>query len=100
VFTANSFEGFEEKLDDASTNLKMENTDKPPSIFVARINNFSLLSQLLKEIAADEYAIKNINEQTKIQPKISIACVNIVKELKARMQNSTYTNRSKREALK
>jgi len=100
VFTANSFEGFEENLDDASTNVKVENTDKRPSTFLDRINNFSSLSQLLKEIAADEYKIKNINEQTKILPKTSIACVNIVKELKARMQNSTHTNRSKRGALK
>jgi hypothetical protein len=80
--------------------VKVENKDKPPSIFVARINNFSSLLQQLKEITADEYEIKNINEQTKILPKTSIACGNIVKELKARMQNSMHTNRSNRGALK
>jgi len=40
-----------------------------------------LLSQLLVEVVT-EYEIKIMNEQTKIQPKSSIAYVNIVKELK------------------
>jgi len=78
--TAN-FEGFEEKLDDMNINVKVEKAAKSPPIF-ARINNFSLLSQLLKEIVAGEYEIKIINEKTKIQSKNSIAYVNIVKELK------------------
>jgi hypothetical protein len=66
VPTANSFEEFEEELDDMSTNDRMGKTTKPPSIFVAKVDNFSSLLQLLKEIAAGEYEIKIINEQTKI----------------------------------
>jgi len=43
-----------------------------------------LFSQLLKEVAADEYEIKIMNEQIKIQPKWSIAYINIIKELKSK----------------
>jgi len=77
----------------------MEKIAKPPSIFVARINYFSSLSQLLKEVTADEYEIKIMNERIKIQKK-NIANVNIVKEQKARTRNSTHINRSKKGVLK
>jgi len=49
---------------------------------VDKVSNFSSLSQLLKEVAIDEYEIKIMNEQTKIQPKSSITYVNILKELR------------------
>jgi len=53
-------------------------------------------SQLLKEIAV-EYKIKIINnEQIKIQPKSSIAYVNIMKELKSR-HTEIYIYKSKQE---
>jgi len=52
--------------------MKKNGKDKPLLIFVDKVNNFSSLSQLLKEIATDEYEIKIVNEQTKIQPKSSI----------------------------
>jgi hypothetical protein len=68
----NSFEAHEEELDDTSTNIRMRKIAKLPSIFVARIDNFSSLLQLLKEIAG-EYEIKIINEQIKFQSKSSIA---------------------------
>jgi hypothetical protein len=42
---------------------------KLPSIFIARVENLSSLSQVLKEISAGEYEIKIINEQIKIPPK-------------------------------
>jgi len=77
-----SFERFEKELDDANNNIRMEKIAKPLSILVARINNFSSFSQLLKEVTPDEYEIKIMNEQIKIQPKNSIAYRNIVKELK------------------
>jgi len=83
VPTTNTFEGFEEELDDKN-NIRVEKTAKFPPIFVARVNNFSLLSQLLKEIVTDEYEIKIMNEKIKIQPKSSIVYVNIVKELKSK----------------
>jgi len=38
----------------------------------------------LKKIAADEYKIKIMNEQIKIQPKNYIIYVNTVKELKSK----------------
>jgi hypothetical protein len=62
----------------------MEKTVKLPPILIARVDNFSSLSQLLKEIAVSKYKIKIINGQIKIQPKSSIAYVNIVKELKGK----------------
>jgi len=79
----NSFEGFEEELDYENNNIRVEKTAKPSSILVARINNFSSLSQYLKEVASDEYKIEIMNEQIKIQPRNSIAYVSIVKELKS-----------------
>jgi len=42
----------------------MEKIAKPSSIFVARVNNFSLLSQQLKQ-AFDEYEIKIMNGQSR-----------------------------------
>jgi len=46
-------------------------------IFIAKVNNFSLLFQLLQEIAIGDYEIKiTNNEQIKIQFKSSIAYVN------------------------
>jgi len=60
-----------EKLDNESTNVGIEKTAKAPLIFVARVDNFSLFSKLLKEFAASEYEIKIINsEQIKIQPEL------------------------------
>jgi hypothetical protein len=84
VSTANSFKGLEEELDDASTNSRRGKITNFPPIFIARVDNFSSLSQLLKEVAVDEYEIKIINEQIKIQPKSSIAYINNVKELKSK----------------
>jgi hypothetical protein len=68
VSIINSFEGLEEELDGVNTNvMSLEKIAKSPSILFAR-DNFSSLSQLLKEIAAGEYEIKVINKQIKIQP--------------------------------
>jgi len=91
VRATNSFEELKEVLDDKNNNIRMEKTAKPPSILIHKINNFSLLLQLLKEVATDEYEIKIMNEQTKMQPKSSITYVNIVKELKNKnMEFHTY----------
>jgi len=61
VPTSNAFEELEEEHeDDENNNIRVEKKAKHPSTFVARVNNFSLLSQLLKEIATDEYEIKVI----------------------------------------
>jgi len=81
VIIANSFE-LEKAFNDENNNIRVEKTVKPPFIFVDKVSNFSSLSQPLKKIATDKYEIKSMNEQTKIQPKSSIAYVNIVKELK------------------
>jgi len=55
------------------------------------------LSQLLQEIAIIDYKIKMTNnEQIKIQPKSSIAYVNIMKELKNR-DTEFHTYKSKQE---
>jgi len=82
VPTINSFERLEEESDDENNNIRMKKTAKTLPIFVARINNFSSLSQHLKEVTPDEYEIKIMNEQ--IKPRRSIAYVSIVKELKNR----------------
>jgi len=79
VTTTNSFERLEEVLDDENNNIRVEKTVKPPPIFVDKVSNFSSLSQVLKEVAIDEYEIKIMNEQTKIQPKSSITYVDILK---------------------
>jgi len=55
VPTTNCFEGLEEELDDKNNNIRVETTTKSPPIFVARINNFLSLSQLLKKVATDEF---------------------------------------------
>jgi len=81
VIIAN-FECLEKAFNDENNNIRVEKTVKPPSIFVDKVSNLSSLSQLLKKIATDKYEIKIMNEQTKIQPKSSIAYINIVKELK------------------
>jgi len=67
VSTTNFFKGLEEKLDDANNNLRVEQISKTPPIPITRINNFSSFSQLLKNVAADKYKIKIMNEQIKIQ---------------------------------
>jgi len=59
VSTTNSFERLEEELDDAST--KVKKTAKPPSIFVIRVDIFSLFSLRTIKVATDEYEIKIIN---------------------------------------
>jgi hypothetical protein len=69
---------------------------KFPSIFVAKVDHFSSFSQLLKEVAAGEYEIKIINKQIKIQPKNSIAYVNIVKDVKGK-NTEFHTDKSKQE---
>jgi len=94
VPTINSFEKLEKKLDNENNNIR-EKTIKSPPIFVARINNFSLL-QLLKEVATNKYEIKIMNEQIKIQRKSSIAYVNIIKELKSK-NTEFHTYKPKQE---
>jgi len=54
----------------------VEKTVKPSPIFIARVNNI----QLLEEIAIGDYQNYNNNEQIKIQPKNSIAYINIMKK--------------------
>jgi len=72
-------------LDDINNNEKVEETVKLPPIFVAKIINIQLLSQLLEKIAIGNYENKIINNvQDNIQSKSSIAYVNIVKELNNR----------------
>jgi len=100
VTKTNSFEGLEEILDNENKNIGVEKTAKPPPISVDKVNNFSSLSQLLKKIATDEYEIKIMNKQTKIQSKSSIAYINIVKELKNKNRNFIHIKQSKGEALK
>jgi len=90
VTTANSFECLEEVLDDQNNNIRVEEIVKPPFIFVDRVSNFSSLSQLLKEVDTDEYEIKIMNGQIKIQPKSSIAYVNIVIGLKKQGHGISY----------
>jgi hypothetical protein len=84
VPATNSFAGFEKELDNASINDRIRKITKSRPIFVVRVNNFSSLSQLLKEVAIGEYEIEIINKQIKIQPKSSAAYVNIVEKLKSK----------------
>jgi hypothetical protein len=46
----------------------MGKTDKPPPIFIAKIDNFSSLSQL-QEIAIGDYEITNTMSKLKSIPK-------------------------------
>jgi len=73
VPTTNSFNGLEEELDDANKGMEKSWT---LLIFVARINNFSSFVNfnfsLLKEVVVNEYKIKIIYKQIKIQLKSSI----------------------------
>jgi len=72
-------------LDDINNNVKVEETVKLSPIFVTRIINIQLFSQLLEKIAIGNYENKIINNvQGNIQSKSSIAYVNIVKELNNR----------------
>jgi len=88
--TINSFQRLKKKLDDENNNIRVEKIVKPSLLFVARINHFSSLSQQLKEVVSDEYEIKIMNEQIKIQ-RSSIVYVSIVKGLKSRnMEIHTY----------
>jgi len=52
--------------------------------------------QILKQIAADEYEIKIMNEQIKIPSKSFIAYINIMKELKSK-NTEFYIYKSKQE---
>jgi len=80
-----------------NNNIRVEKTAEPIFvIFVDKVNNFSSLLSLLKQIATDEYEIKIMNEQTKIQPKSFIAYVNIVKELKSK-NTEFHTYKPKQE---
>jgi S-adenosylmethionine/arginine decarboxylase-like enzyme len=76
---------------------RLERTIKLSPIFVTRINNFQPLSQILEEIAINDYEIKIINnEEVKIQPKGS-TYVNIVKELNSKdMEFHIYKPKQKR----
>jgi len=52
--TTNSYKEFEQEFNDTKTNIKIEKTIKSPSIFAAKVDNFTSFSQLLKEIATEE----------------------------------------------
>jgi len=54
------------------------------------------IKDLIKKVATDEYEIKIMNEQIKIQPKNSIAYVNVVKKLKNK-NTEFHTYKSKQE---
>jgi len=55
-----------DELDDENNNIREEKAVKPLPIFVDKNSNFASLSQLLKEVATNQYEIKITNEQTKI----------------------------------
>jgi hypothetical protein len=84
----NSFKGPKEEFDDINTNVRIEKRAKSPSIFVAKIHNFSSFLQL------NEIKMAN-NEQIKIQPKSSMAYINIVKKLKSRKNAEFHTYKPK-----
>jgi len=89
-----TFKGLEKVLDDINVNTRMEEIIKSLLRFVARVNNFQPLSQMLEEIVNDDSEIKIIiNKQVKIQYKTSIAYINIMKKKsKIRIKNSTHIN--------
>jgi len=91
--------GLEEKLDDKN-NIKMEKIVECQHIFVTKVNNFSSFSQLLKELATDEYEIKIMNEQINIQPKSSIAYVNMMKGLKRKNRKFHKYKRKQKKSFK
>jgi len=73
----------------------MEKIAKSSPIFVSKVNNFS---SLWKQSKDRRWWIWNkiMNEQIKIQPKSSVACVNILKELKNK-NTEFYTYKPKQE---
>jgi len=74
----------------------MEEIVKSLLRFVARVNNFQPLSQMLEEIVNDNSEIKIIiNKQVKIQYKTSIAYVNIMKKKLKNKNKEFYTYKLK-----
>jgi hypothetical protein len=74
----------------------VERIDKSPSISLAKVDNFSSFSQILKEVATGEYQMRIINdEQIEIQPMRIY--VNIVKQLKSKNTEFSHIQTEARE---
>lgn len=81
VHTANKFDILDNKEQQVSEVIIEERIPKPP-IYVDRVSNIQPLTNLLNDIANEEYIIKILrDEEVKIQPKSTQAYTNIIKEL-------------------
>jgi len=72
-------------LENKNNSIGVEAEVKFRPIFVPKVSNLLPLRQLLKEVTNGEFDLRVVNpEKIKIQPKSSIAYINIVKKLKIR----------------
>lgn len=95
----NSFTGLEEeKVQNPSENLpNYQRIPRPPPIFIDKVANIKPLIKLLDEHAQDNYTVKVLrNDRVKIQPVISEAYTNIVKQLEIK-ETEFYTYKPKQE---
>jgi len=83
--------------EDANTSTEPAREAKPAPIFISKLNDPSLLRQLLNKVANDECELKNINTGNfKIKIKSSIEYTNIVKKIRTR-NFEFHTYKSKQE---
>jgi hypothetical protein len=72
----------EEESEDQQQKAGLENTPKPPPIYITDVQNISPLIQLLEQIAKQQYKIKALADfQVKVQTKASKSYRIIIKSL-------------------
>lgn len=95
----NSFSGLEEEKDESPSGNQpsYQKLSRPPPIFIDKVGNIKPLIKLLDEHAQDNYTVKILrNDRVKIQPTISEAYTNIVKQLEIK-ETEFYTYKPKQE---
>lgn len=97
MLTKNRFESLDNTSNEIADSPVQEKLYKLPPIFVDGVSNIQLLTQLLKDIAENDYDLKVLsNDQVKIQLKTDIEYTNIIKLLQSR-GTEFHTYRSKQE---
>lgn len=97
--SSNIFNNLQEEGDNTPSATMSKNTEpKPPPIFIAGVSNINPLTQLLKEIAGEEFILKALgDEQVKIQPKTGETYTKITKALiQKNTQFHTYQSKQQR----
>jgi hypothetical protein len=88
----------EEESEDQQQKAGPEKTTKPPPIHITDITNISPLTQLLQQIATQQYEIKALaHNQVKVQPKTSESYRTVTKALAEKcVQFHTYKLKEER----